>query len=334
MAAEIWIGGKVTLSQAAELAKTIVREHVSLEWGEAPFQPQDATDLLDVRSELDGALVLHLCDDQACGGQLQSLEELLIAEKIPFRRISEGKYEYDPEYAEYRPDLEWPSVRSWIANHSGEPVVPVSCLRLVVDRIRKAVHQDKDRLARIKGADFELTALLPPETPPLPAFEVHDATSPPPKDPPSREKRHEISERSDATGAWTKKRRVDSFGGRLPAARSPGLRRSPDRPAVVGIGARAAGATSIRRAPGRQDPMGAPTIAGSVTLIAQPTFKIQHPEFSRTLYAHIARRPCCAPRGALLSRGEAAHHYGRNAAFIHLVRRPQDSHHGTEGSSR
>jgi hypothetical protein len=176
MAAEIWIGGKITSVQAVELAKTIVYQGVSLDWGTAPFQPQDAADLLEARSDLDGLPVLHLCDDQACGGHLESLEEFLKAKRIPFRRISDGKYEYDPEFAEYRPDLDWPLVRSWIANHSGEPVIPVSYLRPIGDLLKQlSLSGNLDRLLLLLGsAEAELTHLLPPQIPPLPAFEIDE----------------------------------------------------------------------------------------------------------------------------------------------------------------
>ena len=87
MAAEITIGGTIPASLVPQLCRTIIEEGVSHAWGDAPFHPQSAADLLEILS--DG--LLWLCDDQANWGQLDALERLLQEHNVPFDRKSGGK---------------------------------------------------------------------------------------------------------------------------------------------------------------------------------------------------------------------------------------------------
>lgn len=174
MAAEIWIGGRLDSGLVSDFTKTVGQQGVSREWGEQVFEPSTAEELLKARSEVEGALVLRLCDEQACGGALSALEAFLTSHRLPFRRFSDGKYEYDPELVEYRPDLGWTAAQCWIANASGEPVVAASCVRPVSELLAQAVniHDDAERLTLVRAAQAELHRLLPPQFPPLPMFEV------------------------------------------------------------------------------------------------------------------------------------------------------------------
>ena len=87
MAAEITIGGTIPASLVPQLCRTITEEGVSHAWGDAPFCPQSAADLLKILS--DG--LLWLCDDQASWGQFDALERLLQEHNVPFDRKSGGK---------------------------------------------------------------------------------------------------------------------------------------------------------------------------------------------------------------------------------------------------
>jgi hypothetical protein len=105
---------------------------------------------------------------------LAGLENFLISHGLPYRRHSDGKYEYDPVVADYRPDLGWIAPKVWPANTSGETVVPVSSLRDVCEMLTEAagMHNDAERLALIQIASAKLDQRLPPPLPPLPPFEI------------------------------------------------------------------------------------------------------------------------------------------------------------------
>ena len=179
MAAEIWIGGKVSSQLADQLAYEVACERVALEWGEVAFDPSCGSDLLGARTNLDGATVLWLCDDQACGGVMEGLEEFLLNHAIPYRRRSDGKYEFDPELIEFRPDLGWSAPQGWITNAEGEPVVPVSFLRPIAEALAKSiVGQECDLRGAIERATAELSRLLPPDGPPLPEFQIEISAFP------------------------------------------------------------------------------------------------------------------------------------------------------------
>ena len=174
MAAEIWIGGKVTLSQADALAKAVAQEGVALDWGQKAFVPDCGEELLEARCRGNGANLLRLCAEEACGGAMDQLESFLGEEQISFRRYGDGKYEFDAEMVEYRPDLGWPAPRSWPASAGGDPLVAAALLRQIADRLdRAAGTADENELrAAVQAAAMELTSLLPPERPPLPDFEI------------------------------------------------------------------------------------------------------------------------------------------------------------------
>ena len=104
MPAEIWIGGKIVDSAVPDLCAAIARERVLAEWGDGPFHPAIAEDLIEaVRPNGEQVPLLWLCDDQALWGEFASLERFLQEHQISFTRLSAGRYEYDPEMVTYRP---------------------------------------------------------------------------------------------------------------------------------------------------------------------------------------------------------------------------------------
>lgn len=103
MAAEIFIGGTIPSQLVAPLCRAITADGVSLDWGDAVFQPATARELLTHRRDHHGVRVLALCDDQARSGCFETLEQFLITEDIAFDRYHEAKYEFDAEWVCYRP---------------------------------------------------------------------------------------------------------------------------------------------------------------------------------------------------------------------------------------
>ena len=174
LATEIWIGGKVRRRTARRLCQVIGRQNVSLEWGDAWFRPSEPEELLAALEAVDGTQLLRLCDEQAPWGQLEALEAFLVRNRIPFRRHSEGKYEYDPQIVEYRPGRKLVCLNT---NHSGESLVPLAVIRqaqvelhhTVASLRRGELSQAKTALRRVLK---QLQDQLPPRLPRLPTFDV------------------------------------------------------------------------------------------------------------------------------------------------------------------
>ena len=171
IAARIRIGGRIPATLLPEFCTVITQQHVSLDWGDAHFRPRSAEDLLEARREEDGICLLWLYDDQARWGRFDALEQFLQTHGIPFSRRSDGKYEYDPEIVEYRPEH---GSFSMLTNTDGEPVVPVSKLATVQTALEKAEGKPtrSEMIDSIRVAQRLLRKLLPPALPPLEPFEI------------------------------------------------------------------------------------------------------------------------------------------------------------------
>lgn len=141
MAADISIGGKIAATLMPELCRAICEQGVALEWGAAPFQPSDARELLTERQELEpgGAMVLRLYDEQAHWGEFDELEAFLQEHDIPYTRRTDGDCQYDPAVIEFRPGA---APLLLAANKDGEPVVAVSLLGELVDRLNSTASAD------------------------------------------------------------------------------------------------------------------------------------------------------------------------------------------------
>ena len=98
MAAEIWIGGKLSRSLLDEFPISDLR----LDWDETPIASTSEDGILSARDE-NG--LLHFADCEAAWGEFEELEGWLREHSIPFQRQTSGKYEYDPCFVEFRPDL-------------------------------------------------------------------------------------------------------------------------------------------------------------------------------------------------------------------------------------
>lgn len=167
MSAEILIGGQVPRSLIPELCAKITAEGVSLDWGDPCFRPTSAQELLENCVEHEDSLVLQLCDDQASWGEFKDLEAFLVEHSIAFNRFTEGRYEFNFEWAAFRPGA---APQVFPTNSQREPQVSlksVSDLCEQVTQARTAADQGQPdavlrHLQELQWAIEELAPPLPP----------------------------------------------------------------------------------------------------------------------------------------------------------------------------
>jgi hypothetical protein len=177
MAAEILIGGRLPRSRVEAFCSAIQDQYLALDWGGGAFSPETAGDLMAAMHDSNYKdSWLRLTDDEARYGQFERLEEFLRKERIPYDRRSAGKYSYDAEIVWYRPGL---GLFTCVTNMAGEPVVAVSMLRKVEKKLAALVAAlGRGRVAsdkvypRVERPLKQLRKALPPDLPPLPAFEI------------------------------------------------------------------------------------------------------------------------------------------------------------------
>ncbi len=174
MAAQIWIGGRLSANQADELCGAIATEGVSLEWGGGQFSPSTPQDLLQAHVEYPDSHALWLCDDQASWGEFNDLESLLQEHAIPYTRQSEGGGGYNGEIVEYRPGSDPVCIP---VDANGSPTVDMDAMRRVAKALDIAIRRfDAGEVCkavlRLKRARQSLCKQLPPDIPPLPSLEI------------------------------------------------------------------------------------------------------------------------------------------------------------------
>jgi hypothetical protein len=171
MAAEIWIGGRLRRSLLEEFPVSDMR----LDWDNSPLPSSSEEDLLAARDK-DG--LLHFADVEVAWGEFTELEGWLREHELPFRRRSEGKYEYSPELVEYRPDLKGRNREVYCyTSPEGKPMLFVSEVAPIVDRMAKLAADKRPARERLQAWEKlyrKLVNALPPELPPLPPFEIVD----------------------------------------------------------------------------------------------------------------------------------------------------------------
>ena len=155
--ANIVIGGSLPKIRLPELLKAVQEAAVSIEWGDAPLNPQSEQDLLSAIDEGQ----LWLCDDQTRNGEFPELETACRELGLSYTRQSEGYCGYDAEVADWRPEMEEPLVR--VGSNSGnQTYVPA-------EEVRKALaHLESNHIGRAR----ELLRTLCPDIPELPAFQI------------------------------------------------------------------------------------------------------------------------------------------------------------------
>jgi hypothetical protein len=171
IAAEIWIGGTLPRSLLGEFPVS----DLCLDWDDNRPQSSAEADILAARNE-DG--LLHFADVEAAWGEFQELEGWLREHDLPFRRQSEGKYEYDACIVDFRPDLKGRQNqdRYTLTTQDGKPVVRIEEIEKIVEGMAKLVD-DRKRLATKRLQAWEqlygkLLRAVPPELPPLPPFTI------------------------------------------------------------------------------------------------------------------------------------------------------------------
>lgn len=174
MPAVILIGGRVPGVLVPQLCAVITAAGASIDWGDACFRPSTAQDLLDNRAEHDEALVLQLCDDQASWGEFKDLEAFLVQHGIAFDRISEGRWEFDPEWVSFRPGS---TLEVHPINSQREPQVylrSVWDLREQFALVRTAAEQGQHEavLGRLQDLQAAVERVAPPLPSPLESLTI------------------------------------------------------------------------------------------------------------------------------------------------------------------
>jgi len=118
MSAWIEIGGKLPRAKVEELCMAISAGGVSLEWGDAAFEPKSPEELLAARD--DGRL--WLCDSEASWGKFPDLEQTCRKLGLAYTRCSDGASAYDAERVDWRPKMKTPLSRIF-SNESEEKIL-------------------------------------------------------------------------------------------------------------------------------------------------------------------------------------------------------------------
>lgn len=118
MSGWIQIGGKLPRSKARQLCTAISTARVSLDWGDATFEPKSPEELLAAREDDR----LWLCDNEASWGEFPDLEEACRKLGLAYTRCSDGASVYDAERVDWRPGMKEPLSRI-CSNESGEKIL-------------------------------------------------------------------------------------------------------------------------------------------------------------------------------------------------------------------
>lgn len=114
----IRIGGSLDRSQAEELIQAIRADYARLDWGEPPFEPTTADELLAARTDEH----LRLCDEEARYGEFDAIESACRKLGLPYRRHCEAWVGEDAVLVDWRPGMAEPLVRS-ASNEDGDTVL-------------------------------------------------------------------------------------------------------------------------------------------------------------------------------------------------------------------
>jgi len=174
VAAHITIGGTVRERIVPNLCEAIVKQGVSLEWGEWNFCPESSEELLNARQDLASAKVLRVFCDEVAYGNFTVLQEFLVDHQLPFDRWHESKYEIPCELMVYRPDG---ALRFHLTNLEGEIVVraePLTGLAELLQQTQTLLRtRGKQAASQVLRRCQQLVAEhLPLAIPPLTALTI------------------------------------------------------------------------------------------------------------------------------------------------------------------
>ena len=156
---EIEIGGPVPRSLVPRL----------LEFAQEPatgYTPDELTtaNLPKLFKEFDATKgYLHLEDPEARYGQFEELETFLLEANIGYNRRSDGKYEFTPEEARFRPGMDGPTFR--LLSHEQAPLVSLHGVEEA--RLLLEAGQSSEALSKLRE-------VVGPEVPELPPLEIVD----------------------------------------------------------------------------------------------------------------------------------------------------------------
>lgn len=125
--AEMTIGGSLNRCHVEKFLEAVKQQDVSLEWGDAVFNPDSVDELIE--SMTDNQLVLR--DDQASYGEFPTLEEVC-------RDIGLSYTVHSDAYAEYSAQLKWwtPGMDGPDSCYSTQDQKPVVLLEVIEDDIK------------------------------------------------------------------------------------------------------------------------------------------------------------------------------------------------------
>lgn len=158
MSGWIQIGGKLPRSNPEQLCAAISTNRVSLEWGDATFEPKLLEELLAARKDER----LWLCDNEASWGEFPDLEQACRELGLAYIRCSDGASTYDAERVDWRPGMKAPLARI-CSNKSGEKTL------VAEDSVRHALEALE--AGNAPGAKRILQNLCH-TIPPVPPFEI------------------------------------------------------------------------------------------------------------------------------------------------------------------
>ena len=154
----IRIGGRLQHAHLDEFLKAVAAAGVGLEWGEPPFEPTSAGELIEVLQEDR----LWLCDVEARNGEFPELEKTCRRLRLAYTRHTEGSCDCDAELIDWRPGSKQPLVR--IGSN-----VNTATTYVAADAVREALTALEAGQA---PQAIEMLRMLCPDMPELPPFEI------------------------------------------------------------------------------------------------------------------------------------------------------------------
>lgn len=157
--AAIDIGGELPKELVDDFIQAIADNGPSLEWGDKPFEPKTAQDLMEART--DGLLTLKA--DDARQGCFHSVEAFCAKHGLSYDRQSDAKCDFDGELVQKRPGEK---EHIMYCTNTGIPLVAVADIQRLfgakLEQLRKCPQVRKDKLFELCGLNIR----------PLPRFTV------------------------------------------------------------------------------------------------------------------------------------------------------------------
>ena len=176
IAAYIRIGGTVPKRLVEPLCRVITQEQLALDWGEAHFSPSSGQELLEVRTNVYGADVLQLYDDDARWGEFADLEKFLIEHGIGFDRFHEAKFDINARLTQFRPGSGRHDFNTTVEGHVVVPLQDVHYLRDDLHKVQQCLQKQQVSQGRqqLQAALDSLARRVHDPAPPLPSLEFSD----------------------------------------------------------------------------------------------------------------------------------------------------------------